>query len=147
MIFSGGGFIDALLIIGLPNGPTAHFKLSKLVLRKDIKVSCFFCQKLYVYLFSNSRNNMFLLVYTMQVVAVASLPKEIAAGLHPKQNNAIRALLLQSGWVVERLEDDSCMVTYIQVSISKIINSSTKKQKQKLRFLFILWITLNIKLS
>ena len=66
----------------------------------------------------------------------------------PKQNNAIRALLLQSGWVVERLEDDSCMVTYvIQVSISKIINSSTKKQKQKLRFLFILWITLNIKLS
>ena len=148
MIFSGGGFIDALLIIGLPNGPTAHFKLSKLVLRKDIKVSCFFCQKLYVYLFSNSRNNMFLLVYTMQVVAVASLPKEIAAGLHPKQNNTIRALLLQSGWVVERLEDDSCMVTYvIQVSISKIINSSTKKQKQKLRFLFILWITLNIKLS
>lgn len=31
--------IDALLIIGLPNGPTAHFKLSRLVLRKDIKVS------------------------------------------------------------------------------------------------------------
>ncbi|RZC76555.1 hypothetical protein C5167_000665 [Papaver somniferum] len=28
---------DALLIIGLPNGPTAHFKLSSLVLRKDIK--------------------------------------------------------------------------------------------------------------
>ncbi|XP_030952796.1 uncharacterized protein LOC126714016 [Quercus robur] len=28
---------DALLIIGLPEGPTAHFKLSKLVLRKDIK--------------------------------------------------------------------------------------------------------------
>ncbi|KAL7154473.1 hypothetical protein ABFS83_03G004100 [Erythranthe nasuta] len=28
---------DALLIIGIPNGPTAHFKLSKLVLRKDIK--------------------------------------------------------------------------------------------------------------
>ncbi|XP_024968316.1 ribosome production factor 1 [Cynara cardunculus var. scolymus] len=28
---------DALLIIGLPNGPTAHFKLSNLVLRKDIK--------------------------------------------------------------------------------------------------------------
>ncbi|CAN6466179.1 unnamed protein product [Victoria cruziana] len=28
---------DALLIIGLPNGPTAHFKLSRLVLRKDIK--------------------------------------------------------------------------------------------------------------
>ncbi|KAJ6928123.1 hypothetical protein NC651_011968 [Populus alba x Populus x berolinensis] len=47
------------------------------------------------------------------VVAVASLPKEIAAGLHPKQNNAIRGLLLQSGWVVEKLEDDSCMVTYV----------------------------------
>ncbi|KAF3605895.1 hypothetical protein DY000_02048939 [Brassica cretica] len=28
---------DALLIIGLPNGPTAHFKLSNLVLRKDSK--------------------------------------------------------------------------------------------------------------
>ncbi|XP_051197775.1 uncharacterized protein [Lolium perenne] len=28
---------DALLIINLPEGPTAHFKLSKLVLRKDIK--------------------------------------------------------------------------------------------------------------
>lgn len=49
----------------------------------------------------------------MQVVAVASLPKEIAAGLQPKQNNAIRGLLLQSGWVVERLEGDSCMVTYV----------------------------------
>lgn len=48
------------------------------------------------------------------VVAVASLPKEIAAGLEPKQNNAIRGLLLQSGWVVEQLEgDDSCMVTYV----------------------------------
>ncbi|KAL4655174.1 hypothetical protein ACB092_01G431900 [Castanea dentata] len=47
------------------------------------------------------------------VVAVASLPKEIAAGLHPKQNNAIRGLLLQSGWVVEKLEDDSCLVTYV----------------------------------
>ena len=49
----------------------------------------------------------------MQVVAVASLPKEIAAGLHPKQNNAIRGLLLQSGWVVEKPEDDSCLVTYV----------------------------------
>ncbi|KAM0934686.1 putative U3 snoRNP protein/Ribosome production factor 1 [Dioscorea sansibarensis] len=28
---------DALLIINLPDGPTAHFKLSRLVLRKDIK--------------------------------------------------------------------------------------------------------------
>ncbi|XP_058097511.1 uncharacterized protein LOC131242703 [Magnolia sinica] len=47
------------------------------------------------------------------VVAVASLPKEIAAGLQPKQANSIRGLLLQSGWVVEKLEDDSCMVTYV----------------------------------
>nr|XP_009379906.2 PREDICTED: PCTP-like protein isoform X1 [Musa acuminata subsp. malaccensis] len=47
------------------------------------------------------------------VVAVASLPKEIAAGLQPKNNKAIRGLLLQSGWVVEKLEDDSCMVTYV----------------------------------
>ncbi|CAK8564563.1 unnamed protein product [Lathyrus sativus] len=47
------------------------------------------------------------------VVAVASLPKEIAAGLHPKQNNAIRGLLLQSGWVVEKLQDNSCAVTYV----------------------------------
>lgn len=48
-----------------------------------------------------------------KVVAVASLPKKIAAGLQPKQNNSIRGLLLQSGWVVERLADDSCMVTYV----------------------------------
>jgi hypothetical protein len=34
---------DALLIIGLPDGPTAHFKLSKLVLRKDIKVHVVQC--------------------------------------------------------------------------------------------------------
>ncbi|KAK8551528.1 hypothetical protein V6N12_040164 [Hibiscus sabdariffa] len=48
------------------------------------------------------------------VVAVASLPKEIAAGLLPQQNNAIRGLLLQSGWVVEKLEDiNSCIVTYV----------------------------------
>ncbi|KAG9130334.1 hypothetical protein Leryth_004264 [Lithospermum erythrorhizon] len=47
------------------------------------------------------------------VVAVASLPKEIAAGLHPKHNNSIRGLLLQSGWVVEKIDDDSCMVTYV----------------------------------
>ncbi|PRQ18304.1 putative anticodon-binding, Brix domain-containing protein [Rosa chinensis] len=36
---------DALLIIGLPNGPTAHFKLSKLVLRKDIKINTLFPQE------------------------------------------------------------------------------------------------------
>lgn len=48
-----------------------------------------------------------------QVVAVASLPKEISAGLHPKQNNTIRGLLLLSGWVVEKIEDHSCLVTYV----------------------------------
>lgn len=47
------------------------------------------------------------------MVAVASLPHEIAAGLQPKKGNAIRGLLLQSGWVVEKLEDDSCVVTYV----------------------------------
>ncbi|KAK9167839.1 hypothetical protein Scep_003030 [Stephania cephalantha] len=47
------------------------------------------------------------------VVAVASLPKQIAAGLQPKRSNSIRGLLLQSGWVVENLEDNSCMVTYV----------------------------------
>ncbi|XP_047330647.1 START domain-containing protein 10 [Impatiens glandulifera] len=47
------------------------------------------------------------------VVAVASLPKEMAAGLHPKQSKSIRGFLLQSGWVVEKLEDESCMVTYV----------------------------------
>lgn len=48
------------------------------------------------------------------VVAVASLPKEIAAGLLPKPNNAIRGLLVQSGWVVEKLDDlNSCLVTYV----------------------------------
>ncbi|XP_068648946.1 uncharacterized protein [Aristolochia californica] len=47
------------------------------------------------------------------VVAVASLPKEIAAGLHPKQHDSIRGLLLQSGWVVEKLDDDSSRVTYV----------------------------------
>ncbi|CAN0899425.1 hypothetical protein LINGRAHAP2_LOCUS20265 [Linum grandiflorum] len=66
------------------------------------------------------------------VVAVASLPKEMAAGLGLEQqhacrssnhnssssrpkNNAIRGLLLNSGWVVEKLQHDSscCMVTYV----------------------------------
>ncbi|KAG0529321.1 hypothetical protein BDA96_05G088600 [Sorghum bicolor] len=53
------------------------------------------------------------------VVAVASLPKEIAAGLlpPPKGGSVVvgRSLLLQSGWVVERLDGDagSCVVTYV----------------------------------
>lgn len=71
----------------------------------------------------------------MQVVAVASLPKEIAAGLHPKQNNAIRALLLQSGWVVEKLEDDSCMVTYV-IQVTKLLSKLCTKQE--LRFAYFL---------
>nr|ACG41709.1 hypothetical protein [Zea mays] len=58
------------------------------------------------------------------VVAVASLPKEIAAGLLPPPaatgkggggSVVGRSLLLQSGWVVERLDGDagSCVVTYV----------------------------------
>jgi len=61
------------------------------------------------------------------VVAVASLPKEIAAGLLPPPAATVkggggggsvvvgRSLLLQSGWVVERLDGDagSCVVTYV----------------------------------
>jgi hypothetical protein len=58
------------------------------------------------------------------VVAVASLPKEIAAGLLPPRavnKSLARGLLLQSGWVVEKLDDDddgngsssSCVVTYV----------------------------------
>ncbi|OEL22257.1 hypothetical protein BAE44_0016723 [Dichanthelium oligosanthes] len=53
------------------------------------------------------------------VVAVASLPKEIAAGLLPpaKGNPVGRGLLLQSGWVVEKLDSGgdgaSCVVTYV----------------------------------
>lgn len=71
----------------------------------------------------------------MQVVAVASLPKEIAAGLQPKQNNSIRGLLLQSGWVVEKLENDSCTVTYIaQVSSKSLSNNLQNKKKKKKRF-------------
>lgn len=50
------------------------------------------------------------------VVAVASLPKEIAEGLEPikkKKNNSIRGFLVESGWVLEKLEDASCMITYV----------------------------------
>ncbi|CAD6257587.1 unnamed protein product [Miscanthus lutarioriparius] len=51
------------------------------------------------------------------VVAVAALPKEIAAGLLPGGGSVVvgRSLLLQSGWVVERLDGDagSCVVTYV----------------------------------
>lgn len=71
------------------------------------------CYNLQVFMLSSQILITFLLKMYVKVVAVASLPKEIAAGLHPKQNNAIRGLLLQSGWVVEKLEDDSCMVTYV----------------------------------
>ncbi|CAL4988892.1 unnamed protein product [Urochloa decumbens] len=54
------------------------------------------------------------------VVAVASLPKEIAAGLLPRApakggGNPVlgRGLLLQSGWVVEKLDGGACVVTYV----------------------------------
>ncbi|KAE8812111.1 hypothetical protein D1007_10949 [Hordeum vulgare] len=56
------------------------------------------------------------------VVAVASLPKKIAAGLLPRdskgRSSVGRGLLLQSGWVVEKLDADhdgveSCIVTYV----------------------------------
>ncbi|KAF0895249.1 hypothetical protein E2562_008580 [Oryza meyeriana var. granulata] len=55
------------------------------------------------------------------VVAVASLPKEIAAGLLPPdaagraRGCGGRGLLLQSGWVVEKLDGDPscCVVTYV----------------------------------
>ncbi|CAO2141271.1 unnamed protein product [Urochloa humidicola] len=56
------------------------------------------------------------------VVAVASLPKEIAAGLLPPppakgggggSNPVGRSLLLQSGWVVEKLDGGACVVTYV----------------------------------
>ncbi|XP_010442451.1 PREDICTED: PCTP-like protein [Camelina sativa] len=50
------------------------------------------------------------------VVAVASLPKEMAEGLEPtkkKKNNSIRGFLVESGWVLEKLDDSSCMITYV----------------------------------
>ncbi|CAN6678315.1 unnamed protein product [Malus baccata var. baccata] len=59
------------------------------------------------------------------VVAVVSLPKEIAAGLEPQQNDAIRGLLLQSGWVVEKLQGHSCMVAYV-VQLVMIIENLKK---------------------
>ncbi|EPS61255.1 hypothetical protein M569_13544, partial [Genlisea aurea] len=46
------------------------------------------------------------------VVAVASLPKQIAAGLHPQQC-ASRSFVFQSGWVLEKLPEDSCIVTFV----------------------------------
>lgn len=42
--------VDALLVIGLPDGPTAHFKLSNLVLRKDIKVLLLIYSPYYLHL-------------------------------------------------------------------------------------------------
>ncbi|XP_006280967.2 START domain-containing protein 10 [Capsella rubella] len=51
------------------------------------------------------------------VVAVASLPKEMAEGLEPtkkkKHNSFVRGFLVESGWVLEKLEDTSCMITYV----------------------------------
>ncbi|XP_057838422.2 uncharacterized protein LOC131048481 isoform X2 [Cryptomeria japonica] len=49
------------------------------------------------------------------VVGVASLPNEIAKGVLPKSRGKfVRGLLIQSGWVIESMEQrDSCMVTYV----------------------------------
>uniref|UniRef100_A0A0D6R6K5 START domain-containing protein n=1 Tax=Araucaria cunninghamii TaxID=56994 RepID=A0A0D6R6K5_ARACU len=50
------------------------------------------------------------------VVGVASVPNEIAKGLLPKSRGKklVRGLLLQSGWVIEAMEQsNSCMVTYV----------------------------------
>lgn len=49
------------------------------------------------------------------VIAVASLPNEIVRGLLPKSRGKfVRGLLIQSGWVIEGLEqNNSCMVTYV----------------------------------
>lgn len=35
--------IDGLVLSHLPDGPTAHFKMSSVRLRKEIKVSLFYC--------------------------------------------------------------------------------------------------------
>ncbi|EFJ18311.1 hypothetical protein SELMODRAFT_444543 [Selaginella moellendorffii] len=48
------------------------------------------------------------------VVAVTSLPQEMAAGILPPRGQLVRGLLLYSGWVVERIQQsNACMVTYI----------------------------------
>eukprot|EP00249_Psilotum_nudum_P004527 c18042_g1_i1 orf=719-1402(+) len=45
------------------------------------------------------------------VVAIASLPQEMAAAILPQSSKVIRGLI-ESGWVIENLEqDDECMVT------------------------------------
>lgn len=51
----------------------------------------------------------------LQVVVVASLPKELADIVHPEEGRHVRGFLLQSGWVIEQVEDDSdsCLVTYV----------------------------------
>lgn len=49
-----------------------------------------------------------------QVIAVSSLPRELASGLYPEEGRLVRGLLLQSGWVIERVEQsDACIVTYV----------------------------------
>jgi hypothetical protein len=48
------------------------------------------------------------------VIAVSSLPRELASGLYPEEGRLVRGLLLQSGWVIERVEQsDACIVTYV----------------------------------
>ncbi|KAG6543306.1 hypothetical protein Mapa_015220 [Marchantia paleacea] len=49
-----------------------------------------------------------------QVIAVASLPRELAAGIYPEESKLVRGLLMQSGWVIEQVEQsDACIVTYV----------------------------------
>lgn len=48
------------------------------------------------------------------VVAVSSLPKAIAWGLVPEDSKRIRGSMMQTGWVIQNLEDpNACLVTFI----------------------------------
>lgn len=47
------------------------------------------------------------------VVAIASLPSEMAAGVLPESNHLIRGVLLQSGWVIDHKHAQQHTVTYM----------------------------------
>lgn len=48
------------------------------------------------------------------VVAFSSLPKAIAWGLVPEDSKRIRGSIMQSGWVIQNVEDpNACLVTFI----------------------------------
>lgn len=59
----------------------------------------------------------------LKVIAVSSLPRELASGLYPEEGRLVRGLLLQSGWVIEQVEQsDACIVTYVaQVSFPPLV--------------------------